>query len=84
MELFHESVLQLRPVLELEDSRTIGVKIRQAGPEEVRLDIAASLDVGRIVILRIEDEQERTPGTAQLPKSTGHSRYRLEPVSGCI
>lgn len=60
MELFHESVLQLRPVLELEDSRTIGVKIRQAGPEEVRLDIAAPLEVGRIVILRIEDEQERT------------------------
>ena len=59
MELFHESVMQLRPSLELEVGRTVGVKTRQAGPEEVRLDVGEPLDVGRMVVLRIEDEQDR-------------------------
>lgn len=49
-------VVRLFPMLELEDGRTIGVKIRQAGPEEVQLDALTPLGTGMISVLRIEDE----------------------------
>ena len=49
-------VTRLFPMLELDDGRTIGVKIRQAGPEEVRLDALAPLETGQFCVLRIEDE----------------------------
>ncbi len=50
-------VVRLFPMIELEDGRTIGVKIRQAGREEVRLDALTPLETGMFSVLRIDDEQ---------------------------
>ncbi|RLS56210.1 MAG: hypothetical protein DWH91_07330 [Planctomycetota bacterium] len=46
----------LLPFLELEDGQRYGVKIRQAGTTEIRLDAAIRVDVGMIALLHIEDE----------------------------
>lgn len=50
-------VVRLFPLIELDEGRTVGVKIRQAGREEVRLDAQIPLETGTVVVLRIEDEQ---------------------------
>lgn len=51
------TTVQLFPIVELADGRSVGAKIRQAGREEVRLDVLAPLKTGAQVVLRIEDEQ---------------------------
>ncbi len=52
----YSPVVRLFPMLEFEDGRTIGVKIRQAGSEEVRLDAFTPLETGKSSVLRIEDK----------------------------
>jgi len=48
-------VVRLYPKIELEDGSSIGVKIRQAGRAEVRLDVQAILEPGKLMVLHIED-----------------------------
>lgn len=51
------SMVQLFPIVELENGQSVGAKIRQAGREELRLDVLTPLPTGVQVMLRIEDEQ---------------------------
>ena len=48
--------VRLFPKIELEDGRSLGVKIRQAGRMEVRFDVQVPVEAGQIVVLWIEDE----------------------------
>ena len=83
------SEVRLFPVIELEDGRTIGVKIRQDGPEEVRLDVRIPLETGKFSVLRIEDEYGQSwfraaaeiHWTQPIPGGTSVGIYLDQPLS---
>jgi|GEM_PF-3083826 len=91
MEKFSEEnpVVRLFPMIELEDGRTIRVKIRQAGREEVRLDALTTLETGKFPVLRIEDEhgESRFRATGEIhwshpiPGGTSAGMYLGQPLS---
>ena len=77
-----QPVVQLFPKLELEDGQVIGVKIRQAGHDEVRLEVMLPIETGRFSCLRIDDAHGENRYRS-VGKSIGRIRFPEAPMSAC-